>query len=109
MTLTCLGPISRLTRLDTEGGSRANEEDLPAESAPPEQDARLPSTYEDAGGPEGAQAAPRKRAQAPHRLGAWAGILRVRFRSNGVNAFDGPRRSRASFSGELATNAGALS
>jgi ribonuclease P protein component len=61
--------VSILPWLCQREGGLLDEEDVPAESSSPEQDARLPGADEDPGRPEGAEASAREGAQAPHRLG----------------------------------------
>lgn len=79
--------LSILPWLCQREGGLLDEEDVPAESSPSKQDARLPGADEDPGGPEGAETSAREGPQASHRLGRRADQSLRR-------AFSLPRRAR---------------
>ena len=60
--------MSTLPRLEDRKGEDGYEAHVPAESAPAEEDARLPHAHEDEGRAEGAPPTPREGAQTPDRL-----------------------------------------
>jgi ribonuclease P protein component len=66
--LTTLRPVSTLWRFDDRRGERVHEADVPTQSTPAREDARLPRAHEDEGRAEGAQASPRQGPQTAHRL-----------------------------------------
>ena len=61
--------MSTLLRLKDRKGEDAHEAHIPAKSAPPEEDPRLPRAHEDEGRAKDAQASAREGAQTPDRLG----------------------------------------
>ena len=60
--------MSTLPRLEDRKGEDGYEAHIPTESAPPEEDPRLPRAHEDEGRAKDAQASPREGAQTPDRL-----------------------------------------
>src|ERR1700675_1070093 len=66
--LTCQRALSTLRGFNDGRKEFLHEADVPAEQAPPEEDARLPGADEDPGRAEGPQAPPREGPQASHRL-----------------------------------------
>jgi len=66
--LTVPDAVSTLWRFEDRKGERVHEADIPTQSTPAREDARLPRTHEDEGRAEGAQAAPREGPQTAHRL-----------------------------------------
>ena len=60
--------MSTLPRLEDRKGEDGYEAHIPTESAPPEEDPRLPRAHEDEGRAEGSPAPPREGAQTPDRL-----------------------------------------
>jgi hypothetical protein len=107
--LTWQRTASRLRRFQTTRGESPDEEDVPAESTSPEQDAWLPSADEDTGGTERAEAAAREGAQAPHRLEeVWNGHFPTLAIWRGANASGGRPIFRRFFSGGVEKSGGAL-
>ena len=60
--------MSTLRRFVDRKGDNGHEAHVPAKSATPEEDTRLPRAHVDEGRAQGAQAPPRKGAQTPDRL-----------------------------------------
>jgi ribonuclease P protein component len=60
--------LSTLRRFDERKGERGHEADVPTQSTPTRQDARLPRTHEDEGRAEGAAAAARQGTKTTHRV-----------------------------------------
>jgi len=96
--LTCLRAVSTLRGFIDRRKEFPHEADVPAESAPPEEDTRLPGAHEDTRRSEGPQAPAREGTQASHRLAdAWASPRRppqaLQRDSSGLPA--GPARGAA--------------
>lgn len=99
---------SRLRRFQTTRGELPDEEDVPAESTSPEQDAWLPSADENTGGTERVEAAAREGAQAPHCLEeVWNGHSPPLAIWGEANASGGQPIFRQSFSGGIEKSGGA--
>jgi ribonuclease P protein component len=67
-TLTWMGAVSTLCRLDARRGCDDHEADIPAQPAAAQEDPRLPAADEDQGWPQRAQAPPGKGPEATHGL-----------------------------------------